>query len=144
MRRISQLLGRMARTSVVAVIFGSLVSCSTFEESGLPGSAASMARNQIMWVRKEPPTFGHYRLTSLERIYPDLAYFVARRGMPDFLAEFDNRGRNYFILYYMKSRHAYAFRPRLGHRNSIEVSGPNAITDKEYAILDDYRTGKTR
>jgi hypothetical protein len=87
-----------ARTSAITAVFGILVSCSTFEESGLPGSAASMARNQIMWVQKEPSTFGHYRLTSLERIYPDLTFFITKHGTPDFLAETDNRGRNYFIL----------------------------------------------
>lgn len=133
-----------ARTSAIAAVFGLLVSCSSFEESGLPGSAASMARNQIMWVRKEPPTFGHYRLTSLERIYPDLTFFVARYGTPDFLFETNTRGGNNFILYYMKTRQAHACRTSPGQRNAIVFAGPYPITDKEYAILDGFRTGKTR
>ncbi len=133
-----------ARTSAITAVFGLLASCSTFEESGLPGSAASMARNQIMWVQKEPSTFGHYRLSSLERIYPDLSFFIAKHGMPDFLAETDSRGRNYFILYYMKPRHAYACRTRSGQRDAIEFAGPYPITDKEYEILEGHRAGKKR
>jgi hypothetical protein len=134
----------MMRAAFITAACAVLGSCSTFEESGLPGSAASMARNQIMWVRKEPSTFGHYRLTSLERIYPDLTFFIAKHGTPDFLAETDNSGRNYFILYYVKPRHAYACRTRPGLGNAIEFAGPYPITDKEYEILDDFRAGKKR
>lgn len=103
-----------------------------------------MARNQMMLVRKEPPTFGYYRLTSLSKIYPDLAFFVHKKGDPDFLAETDNRSRNYFILYYLEPRQAFACRTRPGQRQSIEFAGPYPITDKEYKVLDGFRTKETR
>ncbi|HSP41818.1 MAG TPA: hypothetical protein VLO11_03005, partial [Luteolibacter sp.] len=77
-----QRIGRHACGSwVTAAVFLS-GSCATYEASGLPGSAASMARNQIMLVMAEPETFGHYRLISLMRNYPDMGLFVARHGMP--------------------------------------------------------------
>lgn len=101
-----------------------------------------MARDQMMLVRKEPPTFGHYRLTSLERIYPDLAIFLRKKGMPDFLAETTNRSRNYFIVYYLKPRQAFACRTRPGQRQSLEFAGPYPITDKEYKILNGFRSEK--
>ena len=99
-----------------------------------------MARNQMMLVRKEPPTFGYYRLTSLARIYPDLEFFIQKRGTPDFLAETGNHSRNYFIVYYLKARQAFACRSRPGQRGAIEFAGPYPITEKEYRTLDGFRT----
>jgi hypothetical protein len=131
---------RAIRDTAIAalVLLGS--SCARFEESGLPGSASSMARNQMMWVTEKPPTFGYYRLTSLSRLYPDLAMFVENKGLPDFLAETTNRGRNYYILYYLDRRQAFASRDRPGQRRALEFAGPYPITDKEYRTLDRYRT----
>jgi hypothetical protein len=121
-----------------AMAFG-LGGCATFEESGLPGSAASMAHNQMMFVREEPETFGHYRLTSLAKLKPDLDAFIRTRGMPDFLAETRNRGRSYYILYYLKDRQAFASRTRVGQGRSLEFAGPYPVTDKEFETLDAIR-----
>lgn len=98
-----------------------------------------MARNQMMLVRENPPTFGHYRLTLLEKSYPDLTLFVGKHGNPDFLAETANSGRNYYILYYLDRRHAYACRTRVGQKASLEFAGPYPITRKEFKILDEMR-----
>jgi hypothetical protein len=113
--------------------------CATFEESGLPGSAASMARNQIMLVRKTPPSFGYYRLSSQVRIYPDMAYFIERHGTPDFLAETSSNDQNYFILYYLEKRRAYACRTRADQSHGIEFAGPYPITNKEHRTLEEVR-----
>lgn len=118
--------------------------CATFEESGLPGSAASMAHNQMMHVSREPETFGYYRLTTLARTYPDLDYFVRKRGVPDFLAETSNEGRHYFIVYYLEDREAFASRPRIGRRRALEFAGPYPITPKEVVILEKLRDGNTQ
>jgi hypothetical protein len=109
--------------------------CQDFEESGLPGSAASMARNQMMLVRKEPPSFGYYRLSSQKRIYPDLAIFLEGKGTPDFLAETNDQKRNYFILYYLAKREAFACRTHPERSQAMEFSGPYPITRKEYQTL---------
>ena len=118
-------------------------SCTTFEESGLPGSASSMARNQIMLVRADPESFGHYRLTSLLRIYPDLDLFVAKRGSPDFLAEANSSGQNYYILYYLNKRQAFVARTRTPHPTRLEFAGPYPITDREKRTLLELRKDKT-
>lgn len=131
---------RVIRDATIAAIVLVGSSCAQYEESGLPGSASSMARNQMMWVTEKPPTFGYYRLTSLSRLYPDLATFVESKGLPDFLAETTNRSRNYYILYYLDRRQAYACRDRPGQRRAIEFAGPYPVTDKEYRTLDRYRT----
>ena len=128
---------RTAGTAAAGLLFAS---CATFEESGLPGSASSMARNQMMFIRREPPTFGYYRLTLLSKAYPDLAYFVEKKGDPDFLAETNNRSRDYFILYYLKARHAYACRTRPGQGRAIEFAGPYPITEKEHRLLQGFRS----
>jgi hypothetical protein len=117
--------------------------CSTFEESGLPGSAASMARNQIMLVRSEPETLGHYRLISLMRIYPDLDLFVAKRGVPDFLAETTNAGQHYYIIYYLKNRQAFAARTRAPHRGRLEFAGPYPVTEREKRTLQQLQNSES-
>jgi hypothetical protein len=136
--------GRLAMGLGIAAAVFLMASCARFEESGLPGSASSMARNQMMVVRKDPATFGYYRLTSLSRIYPDLALFVNKKGLPDFLAETNNSNQNYFILYYLKVRQAFACRTRPGQRQALEFAGPYPVTEKEYRILDGFRTKETR
>lgn len=114
-------------------------SCSSFEESGLPGSASSMARNQIMLVRQEPATFGYYRLDTHLRNYPDLALFVSKRGMPDFLAEAHSDRQNYFIIYYLRDRQAFACRNSVSRPRSLEFAGPYPITEKESKLLNALR-----
>lgn len=116
-----------------------LGSCAGFEESGLPGSASSMARNQIMPVSAEPESFGHYRLSSLMRIYPELDLFAAKHGVPDFLAETSSDQQHYFILYYLKDRQAFAARTRPPQKHRLEFAGPYPITDSEKRILQDMR-----
>lgn len=131
--------GRQLALVGLALACSLIPACSTYEESGLPGSAASMARNQMMLVRETPPTFGHYRLTLLERSYPDLTFFVGKHGKPDFLAETSSGGRSYYILYYLDRRNAYACRSRVGQKASLEFAGPYPITHKEYKILSEMR-----
>jgi hypothetical protein len=130
------IIGKWARFAGAAAMLWLANGCATFEESGLPGSASSMARNQIMLVRAEPESFGHYRLASLIRIYPDLDLFVAKRGVPDFLAEASNSGQHYYILFYLKDRQSYSARTRAPHPKRLEFSGPYPVTDKERKTLD--------
>ncbi len=118
--------------------------CANFEESGLPGSASSMARNQMMMVGIDPPTFGYYRLTSLTRIYPDLGVFMNSHGTPDFLAETDGHTRNYFILYYLGKRQAFACRTRPGNDRMIDFAGPYPITEGEHRTLSGFRKRKVQ
>ena len=98
-----------------------------------------MARNQIMLVRAEPSTFGHYRMMSHLRLYPDLELFVSKRGMPDFLAETHNDEQHYLILYYLRERQAFACRNRRVRPRNLEFAGPYPITDKEFKMLDGLR-----
>lgn len=135
----NRMIGGMIKGVGLAVTCVLMVGCARFEESGLPGSASSMARNQMMLVRQEPGTFGYYRLTSLARIYPDLAFFVKKRGTPDFLAETETENQDYFILYYLKKREAFACRTHAGRRRAIEFAGPYPITKREYETLDGFR-----
>ena len=116
-----------------------LGACASFEESGLPGSAASMARNQIMLVRKSPPSFGFSRLQAHVRAHPELDGFIKARALPDFLAETSDESRTYFILYFLENKQAYAFRTQPENRASIEASGPYPITEGERHILENFQ-----
>ncbi len=120
-------------------VFWLLTSCSSFEESGLPGSAASMARNQIMLVREKPESFGFYRFVSQVRNYPDFAMFAKKHGTPDFLAETRDENRSYYILYYLSRRQAYACRTLPTNPRQMEFAGPYPVTPKEFQAMDRLR-----
>lgn len=110
----------------------------------MSGAMAGAASNQIMLVRKEPPSFGYQRLSSQAGVYPDLGYFVSEHGVPNFLAETGNRERHYFILYYLEDREAFACRTRSGNRGAVEFAGPYPITDREFRMLDGFRKESLR
>jgi hypothetical protein len=104
---------------------------------------AAAAKNQIMLVRAEPPSFGYHRLGYQSQTYPDLAIFVRKHGLPDFLAETGEQGRQYFILYYLEGRKAFACRTTSAAR-SVEFAGPYPITDREFRLLDGFRRDPTK
>ncbi len=120
------------------------VSCGDVEYPLIPGSQAALAKDQIMLVRKEPPSFGYQRLQSQAGSYPDLAMFVAKHGTPDFLAETGNWERHYFILYYLESRQAFACRTRSDNHQAVEFAGPYPITAGEYKLLTGFRRNADR
>ncbi len=137
--------GRIARRSAQGVMAGLLLaSCAPFNGSGLPGSAAALAQDQIMLVRPEPPSFGFRRLLTQSQAYPDLRLFVETQGLPDFLAETGDRQRHYLILYYLSQRRAFACRTRQGQLGAVEFAGPYPITDGEFKLLDGFRRATMR
>jgi hypothetical protein len=117
-------------------------SCASIGESWMAGRMAGRmaaeAKDQIMLVRAEPPSFGYHRLAYQSQVYPDLATFVRKHGTPDFLAETGERGRQYFILYYLEERKAFACRTTSAER-SVEFAGPYPITAREFRLLDGFR-----
>ncbi len=119
-------------------------SCTHVGDSWMFGSMADAAKDQIMLVRVEPPSFGYQRIEVQSRVYPDLAVFVSKHGLPDFLAETGNRERQYFILYYLKDREAFACRTLSGSAHAVEFAGPYPITDREFRLLDDFRRDPSR
>ena len=102
------------------------------------------AKDQMMLVRAKPPSFGHQRLVVHAANYPQLAAFVSRHGLPDFLAETNNQDRLYLIIYYLKARQAFAFRTRQGNNRAVEFAGPYPITDREFRLLDGFRRDSSR
>lgn len=119
-------------------------SCGPLQDRLWASGMSAAAKDQIMLVRKEPPSFGYQRLVMEARVYPDLAVFVAKRGAPDFLAETGTRERHYFILYYLRERHAYACRLRQGIKHTLEFAGPYPVTDGEFRLLDGFRRDPSR
>ncbi len=134
-----------ARVLGLAVAGWLATSCGPVADHWQAGGMAAAAKDQIMLVRREPPSFGYQRLEMETRAYPDLAVLLAKRGVPDFLAETDNRERRYFILYYLTERHAYACRtPEGNKRQALEFAGPYPITDGEFRLLDGFRRDPSR
>ena len=122
------------------VLTGLLVaSCTQVGHAVISDAMSAAAKDQIMLVRQEPPSFGYQRLTMQSNDLPDLKSFLARHGFPDFIAETSNQERRYFILYYLKDRHAFVCRSRVGHSHAVEFAGPYPITAREFRLLDDFR-----
>lgn len=127
----SPLFKTLATVSILTL--NALPSCSSFEQSGLPGSASSMAKNQIM--RVEPSSFGQYRLSQHLQSYPDLKYFIKQRGNPEFLAEASHHGQHYLIFYYLSQRQAFVCRNHLAPPLSLQFSGPYPISKREQKVF---------
>ncbi|MCX8497167.1 MAG: hypothetical protein ORN51_13385 [Akkermansiaceae bacterium] len=121
----------------VFLVAGWVVSC-------VPTSAsrnAAAAKDQMMLVREDPPSFGMQRLVTQAHAYPDLATFVSEKGLPDFLAETGDQQRDYLILYYLQNRKAFACRTNLGHEKKLEFAGPYPISAGEFQLLDGFQRG---
>ncbi len=128
-----------ARFLGLALVGMLVTSCTQIGDSWMSKSMAAAAQNQIMLVRKEPPSFGYQRLELQSQVFPDLKFFISKQGLPDFLAETGTRDRQYFILYYLDSRKAFACRTLVGSKRTVEFAGPYPITDREFRLLNDFR-----
>ena len=111
-----------------------LASCGSSQMSELA------AKDRIMLVRQTPPTLGHRRLIEQSASHPDLLTFLTKRGNPDFIAETSSDDRHYLVLYYLKSKRAYAARSWMGYQ-AIEFAGPYPITSEETELLAKLRDG---
>ncbi len=109
--------------------------CSSDPNTIYLQKTAGTARDHIMLVREEPPTFGYERLNALSEYYSDLGLFIQRKGQPGYYAETKNSGNSYFILYYPEKRQAFACRTTSDSVRRIEFSGPYPITPNELASL---------
>jgi hypothetical protein len=116
-----------------------LTGCGTLTDGWINRWTEPSAKDRIMLVRTEPPSFGHRRLLLQARLYPDLALFLGQHGLPGFIAEITNRERHYIILYYLTDRQAFACRTKGKGSQQIEFSGPYPITQREYKTLQGYR-----
>lgn len=130
----------LMRLLVVTFLVGLfLTSCGTVGDSWMNGMTQRAAADQIMLVSSDPPTLGHQRLVTQQRLYKDLGTFLTARGWPDFLAETSNDGRRYLILYYLDRRQAFAARTRRSDDHSMEFAGPYPMTDREFEMLGDLK-----
>lgn len=114
--------------------------CAPVTNSSYLSRTAAAANDHIMLVRRAPPTFGFHRLAALATAYPDLGIFLSQKDDPDFLAETKKGDNRYLILYYTKSRRAFACRTGEGRSRQIEFSGPYPITDGELRTLQGLRS----
>lgn len=128
---------RILIASVCATALAS--SCMPLTERMLTRVEARVARDQMMYVRVQPPTFGYQRLITLMDEFPDMGTFANQRGLPDFLAETGDQDQRYMILYYLPIRQAFACRTLSRRSNSLEFAGPYPITDSEFKTLDGIR-----
>ncbi|BCU76150.1 hypothetical protein [Luteolibacter sp. LG18] len=124
---------------LAVLAIASFTGCSPVSNAWVAGWTANEANDRIMLVRAEPPSFGMERLMGHARLFPDVALFVSKKGLPDFIAEMSNKDRHYLILYYLESKQAFACRTNIENRHEVEFAGPYPITPKEYRTLAGFR-----
>lgn len=124
----------------LAVIASLCGACSPANNATYLRRTAAAANDHIMFVRSAPPTFGFQRLTAHAVAFPDLGVFLQQSGNPDFLAETHKGDNRYLILYYTKTRKAFACRTGGSRSQQVEFSGPYPITSGEMRTLQGLRT----
>lgn len=123
------------------VPFSMVSSCSSAGPDSFLQRTSAAAKDHIMLVRQEPPTFGFRRLVALADLYPDLGLFLRSKGMPGYFAETTKGQNRYLILYYPEIRQAFACRSGASGSRQVEFSGPYPITDNELRTLRKLETG---
>lgn len=116
-----------------------LASCRPVHQGWEAGWTERAAQDRIMLVREAPETLGHRRLVYQSAAHPDLGVFLAKRGLPDFIAETSSDDRQYLILYYLDSRRAFAARTRRMAGTDIEFAGPYSMTERETELLREMK-----
>lgn len=133
----------MPRLRIVRFLLGLapvlLGACQPVSDAWAAGWTEAAAHDQIMLVRKEPPSLGQRRLLSQSGVYPDLRVFLQAHGTPDFLAETTTHNRHFLILYYLEAKHAYACRAKPPSTRQIEFTGPYPITRREVRLLRGFK-----
>lgn len=124
---------------LASLSFACLAGCGQVADAWMTGRTSAEADDRIMLVRQNPESFGYRRLSYHIRLFPDVATFVVQKGLPDFIAEMNNRDQHYIILYYLNQRHAYACRTRSVRTHEVEFAGPYPITPKEMRIFENFR-----
>jgi hypothetical protein len=114
---------------------GGLTGCGTIPETFMVTATEYQAADHLMLVRADPQTLGYRRLNYQAVVYPELGSFLRFRGHPDFLAEANNDGRHYMILYYLKTSQAFASRTLRETPRGITFAGPYPITRREVSLM---------
>lgn len=94
----------------------------------------------MMLVRESPETTGYRKLKIRVQQSEDLQIFIQKKGLPDFLAEASNGGRDYLIFYYLKQHQAYACRMKGKRGENVEFAGPYPMTDGEWKLLNGVKS----
>lgn len=118
-----------------------LAACGPVGRGWEAGWTERAAQDRIMLVRNAPETLGHRRLVYQSTAHPNLDVFLKEKGLPDFIAETSSDDRQYLILYYLKSKNAFACRTRRGTGTEIDFAGPYSMTDRETKVLRELQEG---
>lgn len=122
-----------------ALLFLLLAACASARRGWDAGWSERAAKDRIMLVRQSPETLGHRRLVYQSAAHPDLGNFLENKGLPDFIAETSSGDRQYLILYYLDTRHAFRGSTRRSPGTQIEFAGPYPMTERETKLLRDLQ-----
>lgn len=122
-----------------ALLFLLLAACAPARRGWDAGWSERAAKDRIMLVRQSPETLGHRRLVYQSAAHPDLGNFLENKGLPDFIAETSSGDRQYLILYYLDTRHAFRGSTRRSPGTQIEFAGPYPMTERETKLLRDLQ-----
>ena len=111
--------------------------CTLLGGPSLPGTGDSAARDRILHVTEDPPSFGFKRLTQHAAASAALKEFLEARGHPDFIIEDTGLVSRKLVLYYVKPDQAYLLSIKKGlTAQKFDVSGPEPIGKRTRELFD--------
>jgi hypothetical protein len=113
--------------------------CQPVSDAWMAGWTRSESQDQIMLVRKDPPSLGQRRLTSLAGVYPDLGGFLRAHGSPEFLAETHTSNRHFLVLYYLTTQTSYVCQAKQPSTREISPAVPYTMSRRECNLLKDFQ-----
>jgi TPR repeat protein len=104
------------------------------------GYTKPRAQNQYLKIDTTNNNFGSKRFSLIQKYYGSpIKTFVKQNGIPDYLYEFFEEGRDGFIFYYIPSNRACIFKKRSWRLDSIylvQTRNINEVEKKRFEIAD--------
>jgi hypothetical protein len=129
-------LGLPAKPITLALI---LVLAGTGCSSFMHGYTKRQALDRYLLVDQAADNLGARRLRYIQGFRPPMRGFVENHGLPDFIYEFKEKGREGVTLFYVRRDVAYVFVEHDWRPDSIYLRDERALTDYEKMTFEELR-----
>lgn len=120
-------------TKNVNILFSVILLLTVFSgcSSYMHGYTKRKSFDRYLLVDAENENFGFQRITYVRGFRSPIDGFVEKHGLPDFIYEFEQNGREGIKMYYTDRNTAYIFVENSRNPNSIYLSEHRKLSDYE-------------
>ncbi len=116
------------RNVLLLCLLLNVAGCSSF----MHGYTSTAAQNQLLMVDKEKESFGYKRLEYIKGYHgAGITAFIDEKGLPDYLYEFSDDGRDCAAFYYIAENRVYLFKEMTWNPSSFAFVGMRELNDFE-------------